>query len=205
MTTSERRKREVRERRRAILDAARGLFREKGYTGTTMPQIAEAAELAPGTLYLYFQGKDALYAELLTEGYDILQDRLEQQALSDAEPAAVAAGLIDVFFDFAREYPEYFEVIFFVLQREGDVGWQGFHEEQIARLRAWEASCRQVVAAVLDRIGYDEAERREAVVQAVWTMLAGVVFYGRNRESFDAVADEAKTLLLDAVLAGGRK
>lgn len=225
MGTTERREREARQRRQAILDAARKVFRQKGYAGTTVPQIAETAELAPGTLYLYFPSKDALYAELLTEGYEILQQRLEEATAgrsADGDPndpggshavgstaadnaVQAAAKLIDVFFDFAREYPEYFELIFLVLQREGDIGWQGFHEEQIARLAAWEAACREVVAGVLGRLEFKAPQRRAAVVQAIWTMLAGVVFYMRGRPEFDAVAQEAKTLLLDAVLGSGRR
>ena len=199
MGTVERRQREAIRRRQAILDAARRVFREKGYAGATVPQIARAAELAPGTIYLYFPGKDALYAELLTEGYEILQQRLEEAA--GAGDAAEAVGqLIDVFFEFARDYPEYFEIIFFVLQKDGDVGWQGFPEEQIARLAAWEASCRAVVAGVLAQVQFKSPERCETTVQAIWTMLAGVVFYLRGRPEFMSVAREAKAVLLAAVL-----
>lgn len=204
MGTTERRQREAMRRRQAILDAARKVFRQKGYAGATVPQIAEAAELAPGTIYLYFPGKDALYAELLTEGYEILQQRLEEAAGS-GDAAQAASQLIDVFFDFAREYPEYFEVIFFVLQKEGDVGWQGFPEEQIARLAAWEASCRAVVAGVLAQLQSKSPERCERAVQAIWTMLAGVVFYMRGRPEFMSVAREAKALLLAAVLGPEKK
>jgi AcrR family transcriptional regulator len=201
MGTGERRKREARQRRESILAAARRLFRERGFAGTTMPQIAEEAELAPGTLYLYFAGKDSLYAELLTEGYEVLQQRLlDVVADASVEPAEAAGGLIDVFFEFAREYPEYFEIIFFVLQREGDVGWQGFPEEQVRRFVGWEAACREAVSGVLERIGHADASRRERTVQALWTMLAGVVFYCSNRAEFEDVAREAKSLLLSAVL-----
>jgi AcrR family transcriptional regulator len=204
MGTAERRQREALRRRQMILDVARRVFREKGYAGATVPLIAKEAELAPGTIYLYFPGKDALYAELLTEGYEILQQRLEEAAASgDAEQAA--ARLIDVFFDFAREYPEYFEMIFFILQKEGDVGWQGFPEEQVARLAAWEAACRAVVAGVLAQIQSRSPERCERTVQALWTMLAGVVFYMRGRPEFMSVAREAKALLLTAVLGSQGK
>lgn len=49
----------------AILDAARQVFAEHGYHGSTMREIASRAGVATGTLYLYFANKEALYVALL--------------------------------------------------------------------------------------------------------------------------------------------
>ena len=53
----ERSKKELRPKREAILDAARTLFAQKGYDETTIPEIAQAAGVAVGTVYLYFRNK----------------------------------------------------------------------------------------------------------------------------------------------------
>ena len=53
--------------RRAILDAARAMFCAKGYAGTTMPAIADAAGIAMDTVYASVGKKPALFA-LLVEG-----------------------------------------------------------------------------------------------------------------------------------------
>lgn len=45
-------------RQDAILDAALYLFAKKGYSGTTMADIAKQARVATGTLYLYFGDKE---------------------------------------------------------------------------------------------------------------------------------------------------
>ncbi|MHB9146648.1 MAG: TetR family transcriptional regulator [Symbiobacteriia bacterium] len=50
-----------------ILDAARQVFAERGYHGSTMRDIAAAAGVATGTLYLYFPSKEALYEALLVK------------------------------------------------------------------------------------------------------------------------------------------
>jgi AcrR family transcriptional regulator len=44
-----------------IVDAAITLFMRRGYAATRMEMIAEEAGVAPGTLYLYAAGKDALF------------------------------------------------------------------------------------------------------------------------------------------------
>ncbi len=48
------------ERRQSILDAALSCFVERGFHGTAIPQIAERASIAAGTIYHYFDSKEAL-------------------------------------------------------------------------------------------------------------------------------------------------
>ncbi len=52
-----RRERRIAARKQQILDAAARVFSEKGYGGATTREIAEAADLAEGTLYNYFPSK----------------------------------------------------------------------------------------------------------------------------------------------------
>jgi AcrR family transcriptional regulator len=55
-----RKERQSAERANQILDAAVELFAEKGFHRTTTRDIAEAADVAEGTLYNYFANKDDL-------------------------------------------------------------------------------------------------------------------------------------------------
>ena len=48
--------------REAILDAARQLFAQKGYDGTTVRDIAAAANIDAAMVIRYFGGKDTLFA-----------------------------------------------------------------------------------------------------------------------------------------------
>ncbi len=64
MGTKERRLREKERRRQLILIAAKRVFSEKGFSKSTMENIASEAELSLGTLYQYFKNKEELYASL---------------------------------------------------------------------------------------------------------------------------------------------
>ncbi len=44
-----------------ILEGAAAVFIARGYRRTTMADVAAALDLSPGTLYLYFEGKEALF------------------------------------------------------------------------------------------------------------------------------------------------
>ena len=67
--SSKTRQSRVRLREDAIVSAARDMFIAHGYSGTTMAMIARAAGVADGTLYTYFENKDALARGVISDFY----------------------------------------------------------------------------------------------------------------------------------------
>ena len=57
---------------RTIVRAARKLFLKKGYHDTTIRDICRESGLSNGTLYFYFENKDALYAHIYEECFQHL-------------------------------------------------------------------------------------------------------------------------------------
>lgn len=83
-----RRERAKEDKRRRIADAARELFAERGVGGVTTQQIADRADVAIGTLYLYAATK----AELLI----MVQNRTFAAAIDDGLAASgLSAGALD--------------------------------------------------------------------------------------------------------------
>ncbi len=72
-------------KRRAILDAARALFLQHGYLGTSMDDIAALAKVSKQTVYKHFGDKRRMFVELLTG----------DMGSADASVAAVAAAVPD--------------------------------------------------------------------------------------------------------------
>lgn len=52
------------DKREAIMNAALSLFVERGFYGTAVPEIADRAGVGAGTIYRYFESKEALVNEL---------------------------------------------------------------------------------------------------------------------------------------------
>ncbi|MGO4958293.1 TetR/AcrR family transcriptional regulator [Luteococcus sp. Sow4_B9] len=55
------------ETRRRIIRAASELFAEQGFTGTSMDQIAERADVSKGTIFYNFKNKSDLFEQLILE------------------------------------------------------------------------------------------------------------------------------------------
>lgn len=63
------------QRQRAILDAAAGVFAEKGYYQAGIAEICQAAGISNGALYKYFSSKSGLFSTLLEHTLELLRER----------------------------------------------------------------------------------------------------------------------------------
>jgi AcrR family transcriptional regulator len=203
MGTKERKIREKLQRKNTILAAAKELFWANGYDHTTMPQIAEKTEFALGTLYLYFPSKDALYTALLLEGYDVLLEALKTARDANRRKALRKQfdALLNAFFAFARAYPEYFDIIFFVLQKEG-ARQEFLTPAELQNLWAKEQECKDIAIDILMKSGHSGTDV-DITINAVWSMLVGVYFYFKRLgpEELEPVAADAQKLILDALFS----
>jgi AcrR family transcriptional regulator len=118
MGTKERKEREKEARRGAILEAAKGVFFEKGLQGTTMDQIAEAAELSKGSLYRYFPSKEELYVSILVEGLEILYQKFSEATEGIEGWEQRLRNIALAFYGFYREHKNYFNILFFLQHGE---------------------------------------------------------------------------------------
>ena len=97
-----------------ILDAASLVFASRGFASANMAGIAARAGTSKPTLYARFGSKEALYAAAVTREYDLLRTRLFA-AYAERDPAPFRArlrGWTRAYFDFARDRPDGFKLIF---------------------------------------------------------------------------------------------
>ncbi|BAF90463.1 putative transcription regulator protein [Azorhizobium caulinodans ORS 571] len=78
------------EKRRQILSGAREVFLERGFDAASMGDIARAAGVSKGTLYVYFEDKVDLFAALVTTECEETAERL---FVLDAKEPDLAAAL----------------------------------------------------------------------------------------------------------------
>ena len=112
MTSIERTKKEVVSefRRAGILKAARKVFARHGYDGATMDDVADACNIAKGTLYLYFKSKRQIYLGVLKEDLRSLREatRTAIEAATSAEDRIRA--FVSTRFDFCERHRDFFRI-----------------------------------------------------------------------------------------------
>lgn len=96
-----------------ILEAAVRVFAERGYHGSTMAEVARAADVATGTIYLYFERKQDLLIELfrrhLAAYIESAVPAIRAQGPGPGQLRAVAASHLG-FFDEDRDRAAVFQV-----------------------------------------------------------------------------------------------
>ncbi len=112
--SAEHRKRQVvtEFRRSEILNAATNIFGNKGFEATRMDDIANAAGIAKGTLYLYFRSKDAIYQATVEQAVAELSAMTEEQVAAVADFAGKLTAFIAVRMSFWKEKQVLYQVIF---------------------------------------------------------------------------------------------
>lgn len=66
-------------KRTRILEAATRVFAKKGFYNATISDVAQVAEVAEGTIYLYFKSKDDLLISLFEHSIDLFKDEVEAE------------------------------------------------------------------------------------------------------------------------------
>ncbi|PGL71886.1 TetR/AcrR family transcriptional regulator [Bacillus thuringiensis] len=85
-----------------IFDAAMQLFAERGYDGTTIPMIAEKAKVGAGTIYRYFENKEALVNSLFSKSMLELSEMIKTDFPVEANIREQFSHTYNRLFEFAR-------------------------------------------------------------------------------------------------------
>jgi len=100
-----------RERRKQItraelIRAGRKLFSERGLYEVRIEDLAEQADVAKGTVYLYFQGKADLIHAVIAEGFAFLGERVRSETDDAPSPASYVERALDAHVTFFGEHPD---------------------------------------------------------------------------------------------------
>lgn len=184
MAVAARREREREARREAILDAAQDLVASDGYHGLRMDAVAEAAELSKGTLYLYFENKDALCAAVATRLIDKLIPSIQARIANTSTGLEAIRQLLETYCEFTQDKPQHFRFA---------LAWLSAGErmdDSTESFKIYRGRVDHMLSLVVSAIVRGQADgsiRKEIdpLPQAlqVWTSFLGVILVGLNKEA----------------------
>ncbi len=100
------------ERRQHLLSVARRVFAERGFTATTMDDVARAAGFTKPILYQYFNSKTELYREIVAQTAARLLSQLEAAVETMTSPRERIEVAFRVYFETVVSEPDAFRILF---------------------------------------------------------------------------------------------
>jgi AcrR family transcriptional regulator len=95
-----------------ILEAARRVFAARGFHEATVEDIAEAAGVAKGTVYLYYESKRDLYFAALKFGISQMYSSLLQELEKVTTPEEKLKALISAKLSYFDENRDFFKIYY---------------------------------------------------------------------------------------------
>jgi len=178
-------------KREAILAAAREVFAAQGLEGATIRAIAVAAGIAPGTVYLQFESKEAIYAEMLAGSLaDLLKSMREAVNPAGAPAERLLAGALG-FYRFYQRRPDELHLGLYLAQGLKPVGLSPALDRMLnGRL----IQCFSLLADAIAGLGVSEPERvRAETVELASTICGTLLLQATGR--LKMLGDEGEAVL----------
>lgn len=99
------------DKRRRILDAAVGVFAQHGFYNARVSQIAREANVADGTIYLYFKNKEDILIQVFIDAMNEILRRQDEALVEITDPVQRLATFVRVHFESVAESRALAEVI----------------------------------------------------------------------------------------------
>ncbi len=198
MGIQERKKREKGMRRYQILEAAKKVFSSKGYNAATMEEIADVAELSPGTLYIYFKNKEELHTFL---SIDILQHiavEAEFVVQKSVSSEIKLDNLRDVFIEVYENDPM---ILISLFHLQAGETLKNLSEEVLNKLKQTSGRALAAITSII-KGGIEEGifidEHPVALADVIWSTFSGVVLWVDSKRLLNDQKDFVKSTLRTA-------
>jgi AcrR family transcriptional regulator len=196
MGIQERKEREKERRRQQIMVAAKRVFSERGFNKATMEDIAQEAELSPGTLYLYFKNKEELYASLSLRILQYLLIRVEHvNEEKDSGPEEKLRSLVDAMYD-VYEFDPLIIINMFHLQSSETL--KNLSPQLMSEIKELSRKSLGSIAKIFKE-GVDKGifiDRHPlALADTFWSLFSGVVLWLTSKKIIDEKKDYLKQTL----------
>jgi AcrR family transcriptional regulator len=183
--------------REDILEAAAQVFREKGFHGASMQDIAEAVNLQKASLYHHVSSKQEILLALLDRALELLLERIAPMASQNLPADKKLSQMIRAYLQILAENTDLSAVLLFEhrsLERKQ-------HARHVPNRDKFEALWRNVLmeGASTKLFRYDDPALTARAILGIlnWT----ITWYRPNGDlTIDQIADQYSNLLLNGLL-----
>ena len=185
-------------RRAEILEAAERIFIAEGYEGATIRKIADEVGVSSTALYMHFQDKGCILAEICERTFENLLARNSEIAQKPLDAVVRTRMMLDAYMRWGLGHPNAYQLVYCTHNPTAQS-----LPEATAELSA---QCYDTFAGVVREVAASGRLRTgdgESAAQALWMACHGVVALIAARPKFDwADHEELMRVTLDGMLHG---
>ena len=202
MAEASRKQRERERHRREVLETAEAVFAEKGFHNATVQEIADRAEFAVGTIYNMFDGKTAIYQELVQMRAREYVDRVKARVASPADPREKVRAVIAAKLAFFEENQRFFRIFARATSGEGEHPPLALSEEATKLYADYIKAVSKVFAAGIRKKVFVDANPllMTLMVEGTTNALMAHAFHTHGERVEGATAERIERLLFDGIL-----
>ncbi|MDI6742337.1 MAG: TetR/AcrR family transcriptional regulator [Smithella sp.] len=176
MGLKERRGKEKDNRKKLILSSARSLFFQKGFNKVTVDEIAKSSELGKGSIYLYYNSKEEIYAQILLNDIDNFNRLISVLFEKESSASDMLNEFSRVYIDFFLNDSELFRILMTYMLQPAKMNLTEKLNSQILNANARSID---VIGKIIQR-GVDSKEFHPQIdirqnQNAFWGLLNGII------------------------------
>ena len=200
MGSPEKRKKEKENKKNTILRAARKLFFDRGFKSVTVDSIAAKAGVSKGSIYLYFDSKEEIYAQVLITDNIELNKNIKIFPTREASAAELLLEFSQIYINYFLDHNELFRILMtFMLQTEQ----MNLTQEQNTELIRTTNDNIKVISTIIQK-GIDSGEFTPIIdirqaQNAIWGLFNGIIslylFMGNPAKRADRIHSMVKDSL----------
>ena len=185
-------------RRAEILEAAERIFVAEGYEGATIRKIADEVGVSSTALYMHFQDKGCILAEICEGAFRNLLARNSEIAEKPLDPVVRTRMMLDAYMRWGLEHPNAYHLVYSGPPVSGGLWPEDTRDLSTQCYDIFRGVVREIAASGRLRTG-----TADSAGQALWMSCHGVVALLASRPNFPwADRDELIQVTLDGLLSG---
>lgn len=183
-----------------IIHAATKVFAEKGFYNAKVSDVAKEAQVADGTIYLYFKNKDDLLISIFEESMDTFTAVVLENMEKATDPVDKLKRFITLHLDLVRQHQDTFQVLQVELRQSSKF----MKEYAGTKFREYLALISGILEDGIAQ-GYFKKELNPSIIKrvifgAIDEMALEWVLMKKKKHSMKEVSDQICLMLLEGLV-----
>lgn len=189
------------DKRQKIIDAAVRVFAENGFYNSTVADVARAADVADGTIYLYFKNKEDLLISLFEHSIDIFIQAAHHEVAKPVSAIEKLKGFILLHLRLVQKNQDLAQVIQIELRQSSKFMKEYANEKFFEYLKILQDILEQGQKDGVFASSYNPLILKRAIFGAVDEMALEWVLMKKKRYTMEEAAQQLGELFIKGLLA----